>query len=404
MSKKYKIDNAVADFVSIFEKAGYSKTTIANGKRNIQKVVEAHHEQGEEYYNSEITDCYISKINNLYESGTISKSYKNALIKSALYVREMAITGRITPGSKEIPEKLSLYYRDILERIKESEDWGEGSKRNIVYAAHTYFLFLMDSDIQVLCNLNEDTVRDYIISKAPDFTPYSMDTIRRSLKHLHKWLYDNRYISSSFSEILSFTTPLTHHIRTPVPHDEVALMLRAIDRDKSIGKRDYAMLILATVTGMRSVDILALKFSDIDWINGEIRIIQQKTDVPLALPLTMDVGEAIKDYILNGRPRSDTEIIFLRSRPPFQPLGRRGLYSAFNNIRKNVGLGKRPFHDLRRTVGTSMVVAGIPVTTVAQVLGHSDISATKQYISLDSIHLKECALTLDGIASGGGNV
>lgn len=44
-----------------------------------------------------------------------------------------------------------------------------------------------------------------------------------------------------------------------------------------------------------------------------------------------------------------------------------------------------------------MVISGVPVTTVAQVLGHSSIEPTKQYISLDSVHLKECALNLAAI-------
>lgn len=50
-----------------------------------------------------------------------------------------------------------------------------------------------------------------------------------------------------------------------------------------------------------------------------------------------------------------------------------------------------------------MVIAGIPVTTVSQVLGHSRIDPTKQYISLDSVHLKECALDLDGFMPEGGS-
>ena len=54
------------------------------------------------------------------------------------------------------------------------------------------------------------------------------------------------------------------------------------------------------------------------------------------------------------------------------------------------------FHSLRRAVGRNMVIAGIPVTTAAQVLGHGDIDSTKQYISLDNIHLKECALDFSG--------
>lgn len=47
-----------------------------------------------------------------------------------------------------------------------------------------------------------------------------------------------------------------------------------------------------------------------------------------------------------------------------------------------------------------MAVAEIPVTTISQVLGHGDIESAKQYISLDSVHLKECALNLNGIEAG----
>lgn len=213
-----------------------------------------------------------------------------------------------------------------------------------------------------------------------------------------------QFVQQDFSDILSFTTPCVHRIKKPIPLNEIYDMFCAIDRKTSIGKRDYAMFMIAFVTGMRSIDIVNLKLSDIDWINGEIRITQQKTEVSLALPLTKDVGEAIKDYILHGRPESSFENIFLTSRPPIGPFGRRGIYSAFNHIRAKAGLEKCSFHGLRRAVGTNMVIAGIPVTTIAQILGHSEISSTKQYISLDSTHLKDCALGLEGISGNGGNV
>ena len=70
------------------------------------------------------------------------------------------------------------------------------------------------------------------------------------------------------------------------------------------------------------------------------------------------------------------------------------LKTILNNIRLKAGLSKCSVHGIRRALGTNMVIAGVPLTTVAQVLGHSDISSTKQYISLDSVHLKECALSL----------
>lgn len=55
------------------------------------------------------------------------------------------------------------------------------------------------------------------------------------------------------------------------------------------------------------------------------------------------------------------------------------------------------FHGVRRAVGRTLVTAGIPVATVAQILGHGNVDSTKSYISLDSSHLKECALDFSGI-------
>ncbi|MDO4326897.1 MAG: tyrosine-type recombinase/integrase [bacterium] len=396
--KHYRIDNAVRDLVSVFIESGYTSKTIAEHKRNIQKVVNIHHEQGEYFYNPQIVDHYVFQLKEMYDLGTISRSRKNALIKAALYVREIATTGIIAVGVKNIQDKLSLYYRKILETIKLSNDWSEALKRNIVYAAHTYFLFLMDSGIRDIREISEETVWCYVIQKVSTVAPNSLNTIRRNLKHLHLWLYKNGYTQSDFSSVLSFTTPSVSHIEKPVPLDEVTLMFQAIDKETAIGKRNYAMLMIAVVTGMRSIDIAALKFSDIDWINGEIRISQKKTDITLALPLTADVGEALKDYILHGRPESKYTNIFLTSRPP------RAIYGAFNRARSIAGLKKCSFHGLRRTVGTNMIIAGIPITTVAQVLGHSEISSTKQYISLDSVHLKECTLGLEGIAMKGDKV
>lgn len=398
----YEIDHAVSDLIRIFLEEGYTEKTIAEHKRNIQRVVNLHHENGTDFYDSKIVEHYIAGLKGNYKLGIISRSRKNALVKAASYVQEIAITGTIAAGVKVVPDKLSPHYRMILEKVRDSKNWSEALKSNIIYAAHTYFRFLADSNIRDISNITEKTIRYYIMQKASLMDPNSVNTTRRNLKHLHHWLNEEGYISCNFSDVLSFTTPSTYKTSKPLPHDEIVQMFQVIDRDTAIGKRDYAMFMIAVVTGMRSIDIAGLQFSDINWVNGEMQISQKKTGVPLALPLTRDVGEALSDYILHGRPQSNFSNIFLTSRPPVQPLGRRGIYSAFNRAREIAGLKKRPFHDLRRATGTSMVVAGIPVTTVAQVLGHTDISSTKQYISLDSVHLKECSLGLTGIGQTGG--
>lgn len=173
-----------------------------------------------------------------------------------------------------------------------------------------------------------------------------------------------------------------------------------------MGKRDYAIILLGATAGLRAVDIVNMKLRDILWRSGEIHVIQQKTGETLSLPLMPQVGEAIKEYILCGRPEADSEYLFLRHRAPFQkmndgvPIG-----DMFDSYQKKAGIVRKPydgkgFHSLRRLLGREMTLAEIPVTTIAQVLGHSKTDSATQYISLDSEHLKACALDFHGIEVG----
>ena len=65
-------------------------------------------------------------------------------------------------------------------------------------------------------------------------------------------------------------------------------------------------------------------------------------------------------------------------------------------VSHKIGDGKT-MHGIRRMLGTQMTIEGIPVTTIAQVLGHQDTDVTRAYISLNIEGLRECALTFDSL-------
>lgn len=92
--------------------------------------------------------------------------------------------------------------------------------------------------------------------------------------------------------------------------EESDQIIQAVDRNTPVGKRDYAMLLLARYTGLRAVDVIHLQLQDIDWHKNEISIVQHKTQRPLVLPLENIVGNAIVEYILNARPQSDSQSLF----------------------------------------------------------------------------------------------
>lgn len=180
--------------------------------------------------------------------------------------------------------------------------------------------------------------------------------------------------------------------------DEVERIIASIDRSTNIGKRNYAIVLIAARLGLRASDIAGLTFDSIMMHEGKIKIKrQQKTKVPLTLPLLDDVWEAIDDYIYHARQKSDDERIFLNvaNDDPITPA----------NIGKIVELailasgvetaGKRKgSHSLRSSLATALVEEGNNYATVQQVLGHSDINSTKAYVRVSVELLRPYALAV----------
>lgn len=100
---------------------------------------------------------------------------------------------------------------------------------------------------------------------------------------------------------------------------EVDHIVSAVDRSTPIGRRDYAVLVLAARYGLRPGDIRQISLDHLDWRRGLIAIRQAKTGRPLVLPLVPDVAEAVAGYVRDGRPTTSRREVFVRHRAPFEP-------------------------------------------------------------------------------------
>jgi len=180
--------------------------------------------------------------------------------------------------------------------------------------------------------------------------------------------------------------------------EEAKKILSAVERESVKGKRDFAMIMLAYTTGLRGCDIVCLKFQNIDWAAREIWLTQKKTDIPLALPLDTATGNAIAEYILDGRPECDSEYIFVRTQHPYTKLsGLGGIIAQY----ANTALGKigkaNGSHAFRRSMGRRLLEAGVPASMICDVLGHASADSLRQYTASSLNCLKQCARTMASI-------
>jgi site-specific recombinase XerD len=173
---------------------------------------------------------------------------------------------------------------------------------------------------------------------------------------------------------------------------EVMKILEAVDRGNPCGKRDYAIILLITRLGLRSIDVKRLEFSDFDWPGNRLCVVQSKTGHKIWLPLLKDVGWAVIDYIRAGRPVSDARQVFIRHTAPIVAFSDQDhlhqillKYARVAHVR--VGEQRRHgMHSLRHTLATRLMEDGTPVEQIADILGHQSVQSTGVYLDSQKLH------------------
>jgi site-specific recombinase XerD len=182
--------------------------------------------------------------------------------------------------------------------------------------------------------------------------------------------------------------------------DHVARVLASCDRTSAVGRRDFAILMMLSRLGLRAGEVATLRLSDIDWRAGEL-IIGGKGDRHERMPLPTDVGEALVDYLRDGRPARPDPHVFLRSRAPFTLLtgGAGAIGQLVHSAYVRAGLAPAGAHALRHTVATGALRAGAPLEEIASLLRHRRYATTVIYAKVDWERLRELARPWPGSLS-----
>jgi site-specific recombinase XerD len=176
--------------------------------------------------------------------------------------------------------------------------------------------------------------------------------------------------------------------------DEVERVVSSCDPSSSVGVRDRAILLLLARLGFRAGDIVQLRLSDINWRDAEI-CVSGKGRREVRLPLTQEVGCALVAYLQDGRPRTDTDVLFVRSRAPFRAFASHSTVSVIVERamrRAEVTCQSRgAAHVLRHSAATSMLRQGASLQDIADVLRHRSIETTQIYAKVDVNALRQIA-------------
>lgn len=261
-----------------------------------------------------------------------------------------------------------------------------------------FLMHLNERNVKHVSAITEKDILTFVSSH-----PTNKVNIVSALRVLFRFWREEHIVDDRFEEL--FDTYKTHkpeRIPSYFAANEVMRIEQSVSRNSANGKRNYAMLLLASRLGLRASDIANLQFSDIDWDKNMITLTMQKTKKVIELPLLADVGNAIIDYLRHGRPKSDSQNVFLSGNAPYVAATKNMVCAAINGIILRSGVdtsGKHHGpHSLRHSLASAMLNGGSMMPVISESLGHRSTQTTLAYLKIDIRSLQKCALPVPEIA------
>jgi integrase/recombinase XerD len=272
-----------------------------------------------------------------------------------------------------------------------------GTTRNCQHVA-ARFLSACSSAGVAVADIDAVVIARFVTGQCAGKTKGWAKKVTTSLRSLLRFLFLENLIGVSLaSAVPSAAGWNLASLPKALTPEALAAVLSGCDRDTSAGRRDYAVLVLGARLGLRAGEIASLDLGDIEWTVGELRVRGKGRRVDV-LPIPTDVGDALADYVQNGR-RLERGAVFRRIGAPHGRLHPATVTGIVYRACDRAGIARVGTHRLRHTAATLMLRAGGSLPEIAQVLRHQSPNTTAIYAKVDDRMLGELARPWPGGAS-----
>lgn len=398
---------SIEPFIGTLEKHGYVGTTLSLARHafvTLYLFLDIH-SLG---YHPDIMWAWFSEIRS-----SIGRSWLHWRRVLKCY-EEYAALGDILPDGKysygpSAFELLPAWCREAVHGFleqKRQEGRTEGTVRCYLYSCICFCRFLITRGFNSFEALSPGLVKEFACQDGhKTFAGRASRFV--IVRGFLRYLGENHYTSSLHLDrcLMTGTAPQEKVVDVLTDEQVQRILDFREDHTKPVELRDAAMVLLGLRMGLRASDVLNLRMGDIDWKNRAISFIMEKTRSQITLPMPTDVGNAIYSYIRAGRPKTESDRVFVRSRAPYGKLTGKVCTKALCRIlpeRKDVKGGG--FHVTRRTFATALLRNHAGIEDVIDALGHRDPTSVRKYLLLDDSRSRQCGLSLKevGLSLKGG--
>jgi integrase/recombinase XerD len=305
-------------------------------------------------------------------------------------------------GAGVIPARRALHEASSI--VGEFHSWGVEHRG----LAGTTLQLYEEVIIDLVATLGSDPasytarcLRDYVIERARPHGLRRGETIVCAVRSFLRFLVATGRCREGMPDAIPrFASWKLSSLPRYLEHEIVQRVIDACPPTTAAHRRDRAILLLLSRLGLRAGDVASLTVSDIDWRNARVAV-SGKSRRREWLPLPQEVGDAILDYLRQGRPAANPSRVFLTTRAPYRPL-RNGTVSKIADTairRAGVASPSHGAHVFRHSAATAMLRQGVSLPSIGAVLRHRLPDTTLQYAKTDFASLIEVAMPWPEVTS-----
>ena len=225
--------------------------------------------------------------------------------------------------------------------------------------------------------------------------PTVVTALRSFLRHLlHRGAIDTNLAAC----VPTIATWSLSKVPKFLPAEQIQRVLDSCDRSTPIGKRNYGILLLLARLGLRAGEVVGLTLEDIDWEAGVITV-RGKGKRVAQMPLPVEVGAALADYLRRARPACSSRRVFIREKAPLVGFANSvAICSMVDRAlrRAKVESAYRGSHLFRHSLATTMLKHGASLPEIGDLLRHRHPDTTAIYAKVDLASLRSIALPWPG--------
>ncbi len=396
----------IPDFLEELQSFGYSKSPIKCSRFTLYNLLlflqmhclGYHHDVAEVW-----TECARKKWQH-----TGWKQSRRTLFLFDLFLEHNAVVPHAIYRSKGLKcESLPTWCRLELDPFieqKQKEGWEPSTVCMFRSSVTRFCEYLVSAGLDSFSELTAVTVKQFNqedLHKTEEGKNAYNSRIRKFLEYLER----KRIVPYGIHlSLYAKSAPKERIVTVLGEQEETAIINAGKNAVSPLELRDNAINLIGLRMGFRASDVINLKLSDIDWERQSIRIIQDKTDREIEVPMPVEVGNAIYRYLKFGRHASESPNVFIKDRAPYDSVQRGICLRALLKIvpfREGAG-----YHITRRTFATKRLRGNTGRQTIADLLGHSDTTSLHHYLMLDEERMRMCPISMEdaGIVPEGGSL